>query len=88
MEKSKEKQMPHFDNVTKNGLQNIKMEDFFYIKKISASQFGNVHMVRDNYGNFYALKSYNKAELIEYEVQKFINEEKKILDQIAFPFII
>lgn len=66
VEKSKEKQIHHFMNETKNGLVNIKMEDLFYIKKISASQFGSVHMIRDNYGNFYALKSYNKIELIEY----------------------
>ena len=64
VEKNKEKQTPVFENVTSTGLRNIKLEDFYYIKKISASQFGNVHMIRDNHGNFYALKSFNKAELI------------------------
>lgn len=88
MEKNKEKQVPAFENVTSNSIRNIRLEDFFYIKKISSSQFGNVHMIRDNCGNFYALKSFNKSELIEYEVQKFISEEKKILEEIAFPFII
>lgn len=30
----------------------------------------------------------SKSLLEEYEVQKFINEEKKILNSIAYPFII
>ena len=38
--------------------------------------------------NFYALKSFSKSELEKYEVQKFINEERKILDSICYPFLI
>jgi cGMP-dependent protein kinase 1 len=43
-------------------------------------------MVRDANKNIYTVKSLSKSLLEEYEVQKFINEEKKILSTVAFPF--
>jgi hypothetical protein len=36
----------------------------------------------------YTVKALSKSLLEEYEVQKFINEEKKILTAITFPFLI
>lgn len=37
------------------------------------AQFGSVHLIKDHCSNLYAMKSFNKAELDEYEVQKFVN---------------
>lgn len=59
-----------------------------YVNKISDGQFGGIFLVRDENKNIYGVKSMSKSLLEEYEVQKFINEEKKILNSIAYPFII
>lgn len=58
------------------------------MNKIADGQFGSIYLVRDLNKNLYTVKSFDKLMLEEFEVQKFINEEKKILNTIAFPFII
>ena len=79
--------IPHFENALKKQLENIRMEDLTYVSKISDGQFGGVYMVRDSSKNIYVVKALDKNLLEEYQVQKFINEEKKILHKVAFPFI-
>lgn len=74
--------------MTKDSFIKITLSDLFYVKKMCSSQFGSVHLIKDHCSNLYALKSFSKTELDEYEVQKFVSEEKKILETIAFPFII
>lgn len=59
--------------MTKDALSKLTLSDLFYVKKISNSQFGSVHLVKDICGNLYALKSFSKSELDEYEVQKFVS---------------
>jgi serine/threonine protein kinase len=58
------------------------------VNKIADGQFGGIYLVRDANKNIFTVKTLNKSLLEEYEVQKFINEEKKILSTIAFPFVI
>ena len=59
-----------------------------YVNKIAECQFGSIYLVRDLNKNLYTIKSFDKLMLEEFEVQKFISEEKKILSSIAFPFVI
>jgi serine/threonine protein kinase len=80
--------VPYFENRLKRQSNNTNLEDLVYVNKISDGQFGGIYLVRDNNKNLYSLKSMSKSLLEEYEVQKFINEEKKILNTIAFPFVI
>jgi hypothetical protein len=58
------------------------------VNKIADSQFGSVYLVRDLSKNLFSVKSFDKLMLEEFEVQKFISEEKRILNSIAFPFVI
>lgn len=58
------------------------------MNKLADGQFGGIHLVRDINKNIYTVKALDKSLLEEYEVQKFINEEKKILNSVAFPFVV
>jgi cGMP-dependent protein kinase 1 len=58
------------------------------VSKLADGQFGGIYLVRDGSKSIYSVKALNKALLEEYEVQKFINEEKKILSSVTFPFLI
>lgn len=80
--------VPHFENYLKKQASNLPLESLTYVNKIADGQFGGIYLVRDDNKNLYAIKSMSKSLLEEYEVQKFINEEKKILNSIAFPFTI
>ncbi|CAK66144.1 unnamed protein product (macronuclear) [Paramecium tetraurelia] len=66
----------------------IIVEDLVYIKKLGEGQFGSVYLVKHKEINkVFALKSVSKASIIEQNLEKHITQEKKVLEQINFPFI-
>ncbi|CAD8213308.1 unnamed protein product [Paramecium octaurelia] len=66
----------------------IFVEDLVYIKKLGEGQFGSVYLVKHKEINkVFALKSVSKASIIEQNLEKHITQEKKVLEQINFPFI-
>lgn len=88
VEKNKEKMVPHFENMLRKQTLNLRLEDLIQVSKLADGQFGGIYLVRDGNRNIYTVKSLNKSLLEEYEVQKFINEEKKILSTVTFPFLV
>ena len=88
VEKNKEKMIPHSSNQLTKQTTNLRLEELVYVNKLSDGQFGGLYLVRDEHRNLYAVKALKKEQLEEYEVQKFITEEKKILSTVAFPFLI
>lgn len=74
VEKSKEKMIPHFENIVKKQTANLRIEDLIYVNKIADGQFGSIYLVRDLNKNLYTVKSFDKLMLEEFEVQKFISE--------------
>ncbi|CAD8075753.1 unnamed protein product [Paramecium primaurelia] len=66
----------------------IVVEDLIYIKKLGEGQFGSVYLVKHKEINkVFALKSVSKASIIEQNLEKHITQEKTVLEQINFPFI-
>jgi cGMP-dependent protein kinase 1 len=88
VEKNKEKMVPHFENLLRKQTANMRLEELVQVSKLADGQFGGIHLVRDASKNLYTVKALNKSLLEEYEVQKFINEEKKILSTVTFPFVV
>lgn len=78
----------HFENNTRKQAVNLNLEELIYVNNISESQFGSVYLTRDPSRNLYVVKSFSKSMLEEFEVQKFVNDEKKILATLAFPFLV
>ncbi|CAD8072813.1 unnamed protein product [Paramecium primaurelia] len=66
----------------------ISVEDLIYIKKLGEGQFGMVYLVKHKSINkVFALKSVSKASIIEQNLEKHILQEKTVLEQCNFPFI-
>lgn len=78
----------HFSNQLIKQTLNLRLEDLIYVNKLADGQFGQIQLVRDQLKNLYVVKCMKKTQLENYEVSKFINEERKILNTIAYPFII
>lgn len=57
---------------------------------MGSGQFGNVFLVLDKNDkdkNVYALKSVNKGMVVSQKLEKYLISEKRILEEINFPFI-
>ncbi|EGR27446.1 protein kinase domain protein [Ichthyophthirius multifiliis] len=67
----------------------IKMEDLIHIKKLNEGEFGSVHLVQKKQSkNLYALKCISKKLISTLSLEKHVLQEKLVLEQIQFPFII
>jgi cGMP-dependent protein kinase len=65
------------------------MSELVFIKTLAYGQFGPVYLVKAKYDNMlYALKSFNKAQISEQSLEKYILQEKTVLEIVNFPFII
>lgn len=65
----------------------VKLEDLLYIKNIGRGQFGDVYMVEDLNENRYALKTVSKQKVLSLCLERHVQEERRILRMINFPFI-
>jgi len=77
-----------YENHRKKLGEHLQIHDLIFVQEVSPAQFGEVYAVKDRNNNLYALKTLSKAELADFDVQKYIAEEKRVLMQVAFPFII
>ncbi|EGR28852.1 protein kinase domain protein [Ichthyophthirius multifiliis] len=88
-QKNQEKKMQKADQNKRKEFQNIKLNELIYIKTLAFGQFGPVYLVKAKYdNNYYALKSFNKAQISEQSLEKYICQEKAVLELVNFPFII
>lgn len=66
----------------------IFIDDLIYVDKLGSGNFGEVFLVSSlKENNYYALKVLKKKKLVENTSEKHAKEEKKIHEQICFPFI-
>jgi len=87
-EKSHEKKMMNLTSGLKQKAADIKLEDLISYKKLGFGQFGSVFLVRQkNIPDFFALKSVSKAQVYEQGLEKYILQEKNVLEALNFPFI-
>lgn len=74
----------------RNGLENLKLNDFFYLKNLGEGQFGDVTLISEKIKkeNRYALKTISKSKIACHSIEQNIINEKEILQIINFPLII
>jgi len=87
-ERSHEKKMmSQISGLKQIGAQ-IKLEDLISYKKLGFGQFGSVFLVRQkNIPQFFALKSVSKRQVYDQGLEKYILQEKAVLEALNFPFI-
>ena len=67
---------------------NLKLTDFKSLKPLGAGQFGSVFLVRNKVDDeLYAMKCVAKKQVVELNIEKHIQQEKTVMDQTNFPFI-
>jgi len=87
-EKSHEKKMMNLESALKQEAAGIKLEDLVSYKKLGFGQFGSVFLVKaKGVQPFFALKSVSKAQVYEQGLEKYILQEKTVLEALNFPFI-
>jgi cGMP-dependent protein kinase len=79
------------DELTKNfrdEVANLNLEHLIFVKKLGEGQFGDVLLVSDPAGtNVYALKVVLKNKIVEHMIERHVVNEKKVLEELNFPFI-
>jgi cGMP-dependent protein kinase len=79
------------DELTKNfrdQVANLNLQDLIFVKKLGEGQFGDVLLVSDaNGSNVYALKVVLKSKIVEHMIERHVVNEKKVLEELNFPFI-
>ncbi len=69
-------------------VENLRLEDLVYIKKLGEGQFGQVFLVKGRGPNdLFALKAISKAQIVEEKLEKHTLQEKEVLEAVNFPFI-
>ncbi|KAF9583053.1 camp-dependent protein kinase catalytic subunit [Lunasporangiospora selenospora] len=67
----------------------FQLADFTMSRTIGTGSCGRVHLVQSVYNSrFYALKVLKKRQVIESNQVEHVNEEKRILEQIRYPFLV
>ena len=68
----------------------VQFTNLIKIRQLGEGQFGKVLLVRDNSSkqDLYALKCMHKKEIIENEMENYVKNEKKILEDTFHPFIV
>ena len=66
----------------------LEMSELKYLQKLGAGQFGSVYLAySDGKDQFFALKSCQKDKILKENLQKYIFQEKAVLEELDFPFI-
>lgn len=69
--------------------EKIDLADLHLLRKLGEGQFGKVYLVENKKNNHkYALKCIEKNTIIQNKMEKFIQNEKEILEKIDFPLIV
>lgn len=67
----------------------MKLDDFVLIKQIGKGGFGKVFLVLNKKNNkYYAMKSLKKEQIIQNFQMNYVINEKNILEQNDFPFVV
>ena len=82
-----QEQIKNYDDLRNQYIRGLKLKDFKVVSKLGEGQFGNVVCVEDKYNKCYALKCIEKNKTIENNMEDYILNQKRILEQIDFPFI-
>jgi cGMP-dependent protein kinase 1 len=85
-ENSHERKMQVVQNQDQK-MNDVKLEELIYIKNIGRGQFGDVYMVEDPNENKYAVKTVSKQKVLSLCLERHVQEERKILRMVNFPFI-
>ncbi len=68
---------------------NMSLQDFEVIKKLGEGQFGTVYLVTTkDRSKFFALKCISKYETLKSKLEKYLLNEKKILETVNSPFVV
>ena len=69
-------------------VEKMTLNDLIFIKKLGEGQFGNVFLVKEpRSGELYALKAISKHQIVEQSLERHTLQEKEVLEQVNFPFI-
>ncbi|CAK67909.1 unnamed protein product (macronuclear) [Paramecium tetraurelia] len=86
-EKSQDKKLK--SQIKQNNYQSIKKSDLIFIKQLAVGQFGPVYLVKAKSNQqLFTLKTYNKSDIKSYQLERFFETEKQILESLQSPFII
>ena len=80
-------QLASFEETRNQYIKNLKLKDLTIKFKLGEGEFGKVFCVEDKFKKIYALKCISKKKTIESSMENFIINEKKLLEEINFPFI-
>lgn len=62
----------------------IQLRDFQYVNKLGEGQFGTVYLVTDpKKERLFALKCISKASVINNKLEKYVINEKVILEELS-----
>ncbi len=73
----------------RENMADSQLSDFVCIKKLGFGQFGSVFLVVSKKNKeVFALKCISKAQIIESKLEKHLDQERQVLEQVNFPFIL
>ncbi|KRX06681.1 Protein kinase-like domain [Pseudocohnilembus persalinus] len=82
------KYMKKFDGKALKQYENWTLDEFVFIKKLGFGMFGSVYLVKHKKSKGYqALKTISKAQVVEQNLERHLLQEKQVLEQVDFPFI-
>lgn len=88
-EKMMEKKLQKSDQTKRKEANNIKKSELIFIKILAYGQFGPVYLVKAKYNQqLYVLKAFNKNQITEQTLEKYLQQEKQVLELVNYPFII
>ena len=74
---------------TETNLEDTSLEDFTLLDLIGTGTFGKVRLCKYNQsGEFFCIKSLNKAQVVRLKQQEHVRNEKLTLSQCRHPFIV
>ncbi|CAO3694173.1 unnamed protein product [Rhizopus stolonifer] len=67
----------------------LKLEDFNLLRTLGTGSFGRVHLSQSRHNNrYYAIKVLKKTEVVRLKQVEHTNNEKHILESVAYPFLV